>query len=158
MYCPQCGKEYTQQVNFCCHCGTALAAPKCTHARKLTLSRSDKKIAGVCAGFARYFDIDVTVVRILWLMLGFLWGWGAGQTAVFQSGQGPGIGQGILLENGDVRGERVAGDVEAQEFLFMSQEFVLGPFREGRRRSRGRRSRASRTGRRGSFGRFAGRR
>jgi phage shock protein C len=76
MYCPQCGKEYTQPVNFCCHCGTALAAPKCAHTRKLTLSRSDKKIAGVCAGFARYFDIDVTVVRILWLMLAFLWGWG----------------------------------------------------------------------------------
>jgi phage shock protein PspC (stress-responsive transcriptional regulator) len=27
----------------------------------------EKKIAGVCAGFARYFDVDVTLMRILWL-------------------------------------------------------------------------------------------
>jgi phage shock protein C len=27
------------------------------------------KIAGVCAGFARYFGLDVTLVRILWLVL-----------------------------------------------------------------------------------------
>jgi phage shock protein PspC (stress-responsive transcriptional regulator) len=27
----------------------------------------DKKIGGVCAGFARYFDVDVTFMRILWL-------------------------------------------------------------------------------------------
>ena len=76
MFCPQCGKEYSQRVNFCCHCGTALSAPVSTHARKLTRSRTDKKIAGVCGGFADYFDLDVTLVRILWLMLAFLWGWG----------------------------------------------------------------------------------
>jgi phage shock protein C len=29
----------------------------------------DKKIAGVCAGFARYFDIDVVLVRVLWLVV-----------------------------------------------------------------------------------------
>ena len=29
----------------------------------------EKKLAGVCAGFARYFDVDVTVMRILWLIL-----------------------------------------------------------------------------------------
>lgn len=28
-----------------------------------------KKIAGVCAGFARYLDMDVTLMRILWLAL-----------------------------------------------------------------------------------------
>jgi len=27
------------------------------------------KIAGVCAGFARYFGLDVTLVRILWIVL-----------------------------------------------------------------------------------------
>jgi len=36
-------------------------------AKKLYLS-SDKKIAGVCAGFAEYFDIDPTLVRIIWLV------------------------------------------------------------------------------------------
>jgi phage shock protein PspC (stress-responsive transcriptional regulator) len=27
----------------------------------------DGKIAGVCGGVARYFDLDVTLVRVLWL-------------------------------------------------------------------------------------------
>lgn len=35
-------------------------------AKKLTLS-NDKKLAGVCGGFAEYFGIDPTVVRIIWL-------------------------------------------------------------------------------------------
>lgn len=43
--------------------------------RKLMLNKSEKKLAGVCAGFADYFDIDVTIVRVLWicsvLCLGF---------------------------------------------------------------------------------------
>src|SRR5215203_1631941 len=28
--------------------------------------QSDRKIAGVCAGLARYFGSDVTVVRLMW--------------------------------------------------------------------------------------------
>ena len=32
----------------------------------------DKKIAGVCAGFAHYFDVDVTLMRIIWLVLIFV--------------------------------------------------------------------------------------
>ena len=31
----------------------------------------DRKIAGVCAGFANYASMDPTVVRILWLVLTF---------------------------------------------------------------------------------------
>lgn len=27
-----------------------------------------KRIAGVCAAFARYFDLDVTLVRLLWVL------------------------------------------------------------------------------------------
>ena len=76
MFCPQCGKEYSQRVNFCCHCGTAFAPAASTHGKKLTRSRTDTKIAGVCGGFANYFDLDVTLVRILWLMLIFIGGWG----------------------------------------------------------------------------------
>jgi phage shock protein PspC (stress-responsive transcriptional regulator) len=33
------------------------------------LDKANKKIAGVCAGFARYFDADVTLVRVLWLAI-----------------------------------------------------------------------------------------
>jgi phage shock protein C len=75
MFCPQCGKEYSQTVNFCSQCGTAMIAP--TRRRKeLVRSRRDKKIAGVCGGFAEYFDIDPTLMRLLWLALLFVGGWG----------------------------------------------------------------------------------
>jgi phage shock protein C len=30
---------------------------------------SQKKIAGVCAGFAEYFDTDVSLMRIIWIAL-----------------------------------------------------------------------------------------
>jgi phage shock protein C len=39
--------------------------------RKLMRSRSEKKIAGVCAGLAHYFDVDVTLVRIVCLFITF---------------------------------------------------------------------------------------
>jgi len=39
--------------------------------RQLARSMYDKKIAGVCAGFAHYFDCDVTLMRVIWLILAF---------------------------------------------------------------------------------------
>ena len=44
--------------------------------KKLYKSRDDVKIDGVCAGVAKYFGIDVTLVRILWLVLTFSGGAG----------------------------------------------------------------------------------
>jgi phage shock protein C len=35
---------------------------------RLERSSTDKKIAGVCAGIAHFFDLDVTLVRFLWLL------------------------------------------------------------------------------------------
>lgn len=37
--------------------------------RRLLLSQSDKKIAGVCGGLADYFDVDATLVRIIFIVL-----------------------------------------------------------------------------------------
>lgn len=42
-------------------------------------SGSDQKIAGVYAGVAHYFDIDPTIVRVIWGVLAF--GYGAGIVA-----------------------------------------------------------------------------
>ena len=36
----------------------------------------EKKIAGVCAGFARYFEVDVTLMRVLWLIVALFTGIG----------------------------------------------------------------------------------
>ncbi len=37
--------------------------------KKLYRSRNDQMIAGVCAGIAEYFDLDPTLVRILFVLL-----------------------------------------------------------------------------------------
>jgi phage shock protein PspC (stress-responsive transcriptional regulator) len=36
---------------------------------RLTRSRTDRTIAGVCAGLADYFDVDVVLVRAAWVVL-----------------------------------------------------------------------------------------
>lgn len=37
--------------------------------RKLYRSASNKKIAGVCGGLGEYFNMDVTIVRIIFVLL-----------------------------------------------------------------------------------------
>jgi len=37
--------------------------------RRLTRRREQGKIAGVCAGLADYFDVDVVLVRTIWVVL-----------------------------------------------------------------------------------------
>ncbi|MGB2589282.1 MAG: PspC domain-containing protein [Candidatus Acidiferrum sp.] len=76
MTCPNCSKDIAVGSKFCYNCGTkqpetgshsfspATGAPK-----RLMRSSTDKKLGGVCAGLADYFDMDPTVVRIVWLLL-----------------------------------------------------------------------------------------
>ena len=79
MLCPNCQKEIAEASKFCYNCGanltgspapaTSVAAPK-----RLMRSCRDKRIAGVCAGLAEYFDLDPTLVRVLWLLaIFFCW-------------------------------------------------------------------------------------
>lgn len=37
--------------------------------KKLYRSRTDRKIAGVCGGMAEYFNIDSTIIRLVWVLL-----------------------------------------------------------------------------------------
>ncbi len=77
MFCTRCGVELDQQDRFCRQCGKATRPGFAASARPaLSRPMDQKKIAGVCAGFARYLEVDVTLVRILWLVLAF--GTGAG--------------------------------------------------------------------------------
>jgi phage shock protein PspC (stress-responsive transcriptional regulator) len=39
---------------------------------KLCKIEKEGKISGVCAGLARYFNIDVTIIRIIWLVALFM--------------------------------------------------------------------------------------
>ena len=40
-----------------------------TKNKRLTKSPSNRMVCGVCAGIGEYFDIDPTVIRLLWAIL-----------------------------------------------------------------------------------------
>jgi phage shock protein PspC (stress-responsive transcriptional regulator) len=42
--------------------------------KRLYLSQTDKKIAGVCGGLAEYFEVDPTVVRLTAVVAGLITG------------------------------------------------------------------------------------
>jgi phage shock protein C len=44
--------------------------------RKLYRSRTDRKLAGVCGGLAQYFNMDATLIRVLFVVLAVLGGSG----------------------------------------------------------------------------------
>ena len=74
MYCNYCGKVIQDDANICAYCGVRVGG---VIARKrLVRPRVGRAIAGVCAGVAAYFDIDVTVVRLVWLLVGIMTGIG----------------------------------------------------------------------------------
>lgn len=73
MYCNQCGSALEEHFRYCSRCGMATETTSRSGSReRLTRPREGIKIAGVCAGVARYLDLDVTLVRIVWLLLAIL--------------------------------------------------------------------------------------
>ena len=44
--------------------------------RKLYRSRTNRQVAGVCGGLAQYFNLDATLIRILFVVLAVLGGSG----------------------------------------------------------------------------------
>jgi phage shock protein C len=83
MICANCQGNIADGSNFCYNCGTkqpATATPGVAAGtggkKRLMRSSTDKKIAGVCAGLAEYFDLDPTIIRICWLLAVFLGGTG----------------------------------------------------------------------------------
>ncbi|KXT82420.1 PspC domain-containing protein [Streptococcus panodentis] len=44
--------------------------------KRLTRDVKHQKIAGVCAGIANYFDLDPTLVRVIWIVLACMAGGG----------------------------------------------------------------------------------
>jgi phage shock protein C len=44
--------------------------------RKLYRSKTNRKLAGVCGGLAQYFNIDATLIRVLFILLAVLGGSG----------------------------------------------------------------------------------
>jgi len=67
MYCNYCGKAIQDDANVCAYCGTRVSGVVAR--KRLVRPRAGRKIAGVCAGLAEYFDLDVTLVRLVWLIV-----------------------------------------------------------------------------------------
>lgn len=83
MFCTQCGISLGEpEPNFCPGCGRKTHAGQTQYtqyqARPKGLYRpfEGRRLAGVCAGFAEYLDLDVTLIRILWLIAVFCFGTG----------------------------------------------------------------------------------
>ena len=74
MYCTKCGSETREADVFCTRCGNRVALNAVAESfaeppRRLMLDKRNKKISGVCAGFARYFGMDIVLMRVLWLAI-----------------------------------------------------------------------------------------
>ena len=74
MVCANCQRHIADGSNFCYNCGAkqpvtgAAAYADCAPKKRLVRSTNDKKIAGVAAGLADYFDLDPTIIRLVWLL------------------------------------------------------------------------------------------
>jgi phage shock protein C len=78
MFCTRCGAAFKEDDHFCSQCGNTTPLGRFVPAGPMRLTRdiANKKIAGVCAGFARYLDVDVVLVRVLWLAVAICTGVG----------------------------------------------------------------------------------
>ena len=74
MYCNHCGKAIQDDALVCAYCGTRIGTAVLSN--RLVRPRLGRKIAGVCLGFAEYFHVDVTLVRVIWLSTVILSGFG----------------------------------------------------------------------------------
>ncbi len=80
MYCTQCGVELSEEFRYCPQCaaptGKAPDAREPSRHRPLVRRMRDKVIGGVCAGFADFLNVEVTLVRIVWLTVAVFTGVG----------------------------------------------------------------------------------
>jgi phage shock protein C len=76
-YCSSCGKPLPEGARVCPACGCAVAGgyagsiPVPPPTPRLVRPRIGRKIAGVCQGISNLYGWDVTVVRIMFVVLSF---------------------------------------------------------------------------------------
>ena len=74
MYCNYCGKLIQDDAAVCAYCGIRVGLSVAR--KRLVRPRQGRKIAGVCLGFSEYLDLDITLVRLIWLIGSFTTGIG----------------------------------------------------------------------------------
>jgi phage shock protein C len=65
LYCKECSDRMREQE-----------AREKEDGKRLYRSRKDRVLFGVCGGIAKYFNVDPTIVRIIWVILTFAYGVG----------------------------------------------------------------------------------
>jgi phage shock protein C len=73
MYCSHCGNQIADGANFCAKCGAAVQGAPAAEPSHSKLERpwANRKIAGVCAAFAQAYGWDLTLVRLIAVLLAF---------------------------------------------------------------------------------------
>lgn len=69
MTCPRCHRDVSPDAAFCPACGASQSDTSSGTTSRLVRVPSEQRVAGVCAGLADYLDVDVTLMRALWLAL-----------------------------------------------------------------------------------------
>jgi phage shock protein C len=68
--CVKCRQEIEAESSYCRFCGAPVSPTEAP--RRFVRVPDEGKIAGVCAGLAAYFDTDVTIVRLVWVILSII--------------------------------------------------------------------------------------
>lgn len=70
MTCVKCQREIEAESSYCRFCGAPVRPTEAP--RRFVRIPDEGKFAGVCAGLAAYFDTDVTIVRLVWVILSII--------------------------------------------------------------------------------------
>ncbi len=75
MFCNACGKAIPDDARLCSYCGKPIAGAPPVRPQ-LMRPRHGRWLGGVCLGLAQHFGWNVSILRLLWLLLFLFAGFG----------------------------------------------------------------------------------
>jgi len=67
MYCNACGRGIQSDAVFCSYCGGRVGSAPLRKSLVRPIGR--RMIGGVAAGMADFFDLDISVIRLAWVLV-----------------------------------------------------------------------------------------